>query len=568
MDLDKTVHYKKIINTYALNKYNTYNDIAAADIVGDIYPRYGLWVPENSYNVNESELQENYGNPIVGVSSQHFTFVVEEYSNKISCKVYHTSRERQVGSKYFKVRRYLTFITYNVKTKNFYNGTIERKNKKLIKKRIRVNNFYEHPFSSLYLQIRRHIRDLSNVDIPKGSYTVNGLVQRNLNTLMLTSDRSDDVSSSMMELFLSKVRDSTNIKYGNHGVDWEHKFYLIYLKANGFKYPDNYSEYLNLSIPKGLLKKHINIVSLFMDINQLKGKKIRLILNTVYDLNFDLLCKLFHLMGVDYFNKIDTNVFVNKSPMGIIDLKVEKILEDVSILSSDRARLIKLLNNGLNPSILFDHLKMVNILNVKYTHLFKMKFNNRVEFDNEHYELSELLASYKKGKVTRFYGKNVTHIIEEIIPGIMGVDYYPKVLLTSKDYNDESQRQHNCVRSYIEKPTSLIISLRVGGEDSKERATLEYRFLESGDLNRVQSLGNRNTNLSVAYDTSLEIIDNRISKLYREKKLKIPTLTKEYKGGKVIRRKSILSEYNYPYLIWDNNDDESFYMDDDLNLPF
>ena len=197
-----------------------------------------------------------------------------------------------------------------------------------------------------------------------------------------------------------------------------------------------------------------------------------------------------------------------------------------------------------------------------------MKFNSRVEFDNEHYELSELLASYKKGKVTRFYGKNVTHIIEEIIPGIMGVDYYPKVLLTSKDYNDESQRQHNCVRSYIEKPTSLIISLRVGGEDSKERATLEYRFLESGDLNRVQSLGNRNTNLSVTYDTSLEIIDNRISKLYREKKLKIPTLTKEYKGGKVIRRKSILSEYNYPYLIWDNNDDESFYMDDDLNLPF
>ena len=225
-------------------------------------------------------------------------------------------------------------------------------------------------------------------------------------------------------------------------------------------------------------------------------------------------------MGVDYFNKIDTNVFVNKSPMGIIDLKVEKILEDVSILSSDKVRLIKLLNNGLNPSILFDHLKMVNILNVKYTHLFKMKFNSRVEFDNEHYELSELLASYKKGKVTRFYGKNVTHIIEEIIPGIMGVDYYPKVLLTSKDYNDESQRQHNCVRSYIEKPTSLIISLRVGGEDSKERATLEYRFLESGDLNRVQSLGNRNTNLSVTYDTSLEIIDNRISKLYREKKLK------------------------------------------------
>ena len=567
MDIDKTVHYKKIISTYALHKHKMFNDIRYINKVNKKdMPRYGFWIPEDSDNVNESEFQENYGNHVVGVSSEQSTFLVEEYGDKIACKVYHTCRDRQVGSKYFKVRRYLTFITYNTKTKNFYTGTIERKNKKLIRKLIRVNNFHQHPFSSLHLQIRRNIRDLS-----KGVFNSdksNGLMVRNLNTLMLPSDRGDDVSSSVMELFLSKVIDSTNIEYGNHGIDWEHKFYLTYLKANGFKYPDNYSEYLKLAIPKGLMRKHINIVSLFMTVNQLRGKKVRSILNTVHDLNFDLLCKLFHLMGVDYFNKIDTNVFVNKSPMGFLSLKVERILEDMSILYSDKGRLVKLLNNGLNPLLMFDHLKMVNTLNIKFNHSFKIKFKSRTEFDNEHYELSELLASYKKGNVTRFYGKNITQVIEEIVPGFMGVDYYPKVLLTSKDYNDESQKQHNCVRSYIEKPTSLIISLRVGGEDSKERATLEYRFLASGDLKRVQSLGGRNTNLSVAYDASLEIIDNRVSKLYREKKLKTPTLTKEYKGGKVINRKSILSECNYPYLVWDNNDDESFEVEDDLDIPF
>ena len=104
--------------------------------------------------------------------------------------------------------------------------------------------------------------------------------------------------------------------------------------------------------------------------------------------------------------------------------------------------------------------------------------------------------------------------------------------------------------------------MRAGGEDSKVRATIEYRFI-GNTLKRVQSLGGKNGKLTSMWDTTLEILDDKINSLYRSEILKTPELSKVYRSGKVIKRKS---HYDGVILRWDNEEE----MDGTINidLPF
>jgi hypothetical protein len=152
--------------------------------------------------------------------------------------------------------------------------------------------------------------------------------------------------------------------------------------------------------------------------------------------------------------------------------------------------------------------------------------------------------------------------IENSITDLVGIEYYPKVLLTSEDYNNESQIQKNCVRTYVEYPNNIIISLRVGNNKNNVRATIEYRFIGE-TIKRVQSLGGKNSNLTRMWNIPLDILDDKMSSLYFNKKLKTPELTKVYLSGNIIKRKS---QYDGVILRWDNDEE----MDDTINidLPF
>ena len=120
----KTLHYKKVIDTYLVTKYHTCNEIGDNTVIEYVKRlnenKYGYWKEFETDKVSEEEFKSNYGNTSSKVSSEKVTIVVEEYPNKISCKVYQTERIRRVGSSYFRVRKYLTYITYNFKYNNFY----------------------------------------------------------------------------------------------------------------------------------------------------------------------------------------------------------------------------------------------------------------------------------------------------------------------------------------------------------------------------------------------------------------------------------------------------------------
>lgn len=260
MDTYENLIYKKVIDSYSINDYQDYNrcDNVNSRITLRDVPKYGHWTHINRRDVSEKEFKDNYGNNKVGVESVKHTIVVEEYTNKISLKLYSTYRARSVGSRFFRIRRELSFITYNLKFNNFYTGLINKKNKKIIGKRVRVNNFYDHPFSRISLEIRKELRDSS---LKNG-----GNVVSNLTTI---NDFSDDI----MFMFLNAIKEKCGVKVDIRGKDHEEKFFQLFLECNKFKYPNNYKEYVNLRIPKKLLKKNTNLSLLFMTVNSLSGKK-------------------------------------------------------------------------------------------------------------------------------------------------------------------------------------------------------------------------------------------------------------------------------------------------------
>ena len=95
--------------------------------------------------------------------------------------------------------------------------------------------------------------------------------------------------------------------------------------------------------------------------------------------------------------------------------------------------------------------------------------------------------------------------------------------------------------NHIEKTESIIISLREGSPESKERATLEY-YMSNVGLKRIQSRGRFNRILEKQWDVPIEVLDNRVEILYKNKKIDIPKYKKEYKNGKEIIVSTILGE--------------------------
>ena len=147
------------------------------------------------------------------------------------------------------------------------------------------------------------------------------------------------------------------------------------------------------------------------------------------------------------------------------------------------------------------------------------------------------------------------------------------MLLTSKRYNNESFFQNNCVKTYVKRINSLLISVRRGEGDTEERASIEYEIIplvwNNGDfnfkLNRVQTLGKFNHRLDSSWDDVLVKLDERISVMEYEKLFDTLQIEGEFGGRKVFSDYTI-KEYDRTgfntgvtsikegvYLDWENN---------------
>jgi hypothetical protein len=194
-----------------------------------------------------------------------------------------------------------------------------------------------------------------------------------------------------------------------------------------------------------------------------------------------------------------------------------------------------------------DHIRMYNFLN-KFE-VVRWKSKTIEEFRKEHFEWSNKQDFYTKGKYNRLYP-------EEFVEGIKSLDldgYFPVLLKTSNEYINESSKQSNCVKTYVNRPESLIISLRKDCPDGDERATIEYKIFGSKDnkmrLWRTQTLGRFNKKLSNEWDKPIEMLDKSIYMMVNNGKLGLFDVEVEI-GGKKIFSGTKFDESENNYLCW------------------
>lgn len=525
---------------------------------------------------SEDDIKKYYGDITKTFSMERVTIVVEKKENSISIKKYHFEKFRKVGKKYFRVRKKTSYVTFNFKYKNFYTGYIVSKKKKLIDKKVYTNNWVK--ISSILSEIPWIVNQISlEKELSIGLVNYSGdFPPKHI------QNRGWELLSSVVKLLFTGVKNHYGINTrldkeltNTQSMDFGKSAFKIYMEVNGFGYPNMWDKFIRLNVPKSLMKKNGSMVESFMKQYNLRGKNIRIILNGYSGYNFESLIGLYKLLGVNHFNLIKVDKFNNSNytePIGdttmkLLWLNTEEFNYDLD--NTEKRYITSIINDKSIISVndfyntLKEHLRFKIKLNECGENV-KIKSKTFKEFGDEHYIWSDLIQSYKNGTVNRFYGGMMKQEIQEPIIG-MHVDYYPVLLSTALDYNQESQKQHNCVRTYVEESNCFIVSLREGCDSSDERATIEFRYQKNGPPKIVQSLGKFNESLHRKWNITLEELKNRIHKLWEQNVIVYPSMTKDYPNGMSIERKAVWEETELyssgglkdKRLVWDNKTEMS-----------
>jgi hypothetical protein len=308
-----------------------------------------------------------------------------------------------------------------------------------------------------------------------------------------------------------------------------------------------------------------------MRVHNLKGDKVKRVLHNVKSFegvnNFNNTCEMFG------------EKFILNQPDEFIQLLLEKSQPGFSKIGkglltkkefSNFFEIFKLFQKGLvNNNVIEDHFRFYRLLDQMET----VKWTSRThdEFVQEHYDWSEKYNHYTNGDFTRIYNQEFVDKVNEVILTKDG-PYYPEVLTTSKRYNNESFFQNNCVKTYVKRVGSVLISLRRGEGDTEERASIEIEVTPLVwpdemyfNLRRVQTLGKRNSRLDNSWDDVLGKLDERIEYIVREKLFDTLQIGGEFGGRKVFSdyiindysrdgyEKNVTSISKGVYLAWEND---------------
>jgi hypothetical protein len=211
----------------------------------------------------------------------------------------------------------------------------------------------------------------------------------------------------------------------------------------------------------------------------------------------------------------------------------------------------------------YDHIRFFSVLS-KYE---PIRWNSTTlkELLSEHAVWSDKVDFYTQGKYSRMYSDEFVEKISKPIEMKDGQVFTPVILQNSNEYVDESAHQSNCVRTYQDRPSSLIISLR---KENGDRASIEYlpsigKFALNDTqpihFNRVQTLGKFNQSLDESWDDAIFQLDVRLKTINQNM---WGTPTAEFVTGGSKKEYEFLFDDN-GRLCWTNTDD-SIYIGDDL----
>jgi len=553
------VLYKFINNNYSVWEYLDYCPITPVEpvnVVTDAEPvnddlvdplpltieevsnkKRETWINKSLELFGEDNYVSNYANPFATISHNRITIIVTKDGDKVAIKIFDYLRVRNKGRKFFKVTTRVDYVSFNIKTNSLYTGYIQNYHKKRkFSKGIRKNEFWSDPINRVINMINTRI---------------NGLTKKNLNLNFHKTEIIDNVIST----FFKNIPESE--KYNNYKPS--ERLYKLYCDYNGIKTPNNW----NLFVPtfpalslKILRKNDMKLIDSFMDIKNVRGDKIRKILHVTDKIgNLDLYKWCIAFFGYDYVNgKTDeflTEIVKNDNFYGRFNpnwkfSKTEK---------NNIYEILKLVvNSGINSATFYDHFVMYN--QIKQFEEVKWKSKTYEQFKDEHLQYTERVAFYTTGEYFRKYNQEFKDKLQEPILG----EYYPVILETSTQYNMESFVQSNCVKGYIDRPSSIIVSLRRGGVESKERATIDFsvdKLHNKMKVFRHQTLGRFNYPLTPEWENPVQILENRFKDLVNDNVFKLFNCVyklgyKEYLSNVKYIDAPGWEDKNMEKLVWEN----------------
>lgn len=547
--------YKFTYDRYSCKTYRNFCELKESnndedDPFGDevmLPKRYVTFWDMISNDNSEEGYVKNYGNPFCSVGHRRFTIVVGCKDNKTYIKLFEYLRKRDVGKKFFKITTSVNYISYNNNTNSLYVGKITNYHKKRkFSKSVRKNSFREEPLNRVKSILNGHLSEI-------GKEESEILFKKN------------EIINKVIQSFIENITGSENYK----NLEPDLLLYKLHLDKWGVKLSNNWTTF-SFSYPqpkkKDFLKHKMKYIDTIMSLHGLKGDKIKKTLHHIEkfadSLGFQWACNFF---GREFILSKDTTI-LGRIFESVYYVDNQHKSEFLSKKEKENAFMIYqlCLIGEIEFNTFYDHIRMINRL--KKFEEFKWESNNYYSFTEEHYDLSEKLGYYTKGDFKRIYNQEFVKEVQK--PIILDEAYYPVVLTTSKEYNMESHIQSNCVKGYINRPQSLIISLRKGSVDSKDRATIEYKIYEIKNnivLRRVQTLGRFNKRLTSEWVDNINILDINIEKIIDNKLFKLPSIELLI-GGKTIESKSNFKEnkHNWNFdledsliLTWENEEIEN-----------
>lgn len=456
---------------------------------------------DKSVNGDKEEFEKNYGNPLCDTSVYRSTLVVEENEDKICLKVFYCGKHRRAGEVFYRKSTRLNYITFNKKTNIFTVGKNTEYHKKRGKGKSTVVRRNTFPIS---LITESYSSFMNGLDDPKtyGPEVINGI-----NT------------------FLSKIGAETIKTYDKLPMS----LFGCLLDKQGIKKPDNWRGYYEVypkPTKKDYKKNGFKMVDTYMKLYDVSSEKTKKVLHKIQNPCFKSIKNLISVFGKDFILQrpeeelgIIFNTTGDETPFQPIEHHFENFgKRDMS--NCYQIYLLTKTDPNLSLHTFNDHVRFFDVIS-RYEPV-KWMSKTLKEFNAEHTIWSDKVDFYTTGRYSRQYSNEFVERVSKPIITSDRIVFNLLVLQSSEEYINESVHQSNCVRTYQNRPSSLIVSLR---KEDGERASIEYRpsigKLGVNDnqpvhFKQVQALGRFNGLLDDTWDDAISILDNRLKSIPNE----------------------------------------------------
>lgn len=451
---------------------------------------------DKSVNGDKEEFEKNFGNPLCDVSVYRSTLVVEENEDKICLKVFYCGKNRRAGEVFYRKSTRLNYITFNKKTNIFTVGKNTEYHKKRGKGKSTVVRRNSFPISLITEGYSSFMNGLDN------GKTIESEVLNGINVFL--SEIGAELIETLNKLPLS--------------------LFGCLLDKQGIKKPDNWRGYYEVypkPTKKDYNKNGFKMVDTYMKLHDVSSEKIKKVLHKIQNPCFTSIKNLISVFGKDFIlqkpEKELSIIFNTTSDESPFITEFTRSFKKRDLFSCYQIYLLSKIDPNLSVHTFYDHIRFFNTLS-RYE---PVRWNSKTlkEFNAEHILWSDKADFYTTGRYSRQYSNEFVERVSKPIITSDRITFNPLVLQSSEDYVNESVHQSNCVRTYQNRPSSLIISLR---KEDGERASIEYRpSIGMNDnqpviFKRVQTLGRFNGQLDDTWDNAISILDNRLKRISNE----------------------------------------------------